>query len=333
VLSRADRPIRILFAGKAHPRDGQGQELLKRVAGSATSDDLEGKVFFLENYDIELARLLVQGVDLWLNTPMRGHEASGTSGMKAGMNGVLNLSVPDGWWAETADGDHGWTVNGGELADDPVSIDNLDSADVLRLIDLEIAPLFFARGPDGLPERWLQRSARSMRLIAERFGARRMVEEYRDWAYAPSARSWFLLREHDFAAAREAVWHKRRLRRGWKQLQVLSVELPEPGTIEIGQPLAASVDLDLGDLSPEDLLVELVIGRASNGGDLEDGEVIPLLPEGAAEGEGQGPPSHHRRFSAATTPERAGRWSCGVRLRAREGPEPSPGLSDLVLWV
>ena len=249
VLSRPDRPIRLLFAGKAHPRDGHGQEILKHVAAAASSDELSGRVFFLDDYDIELARILVQGVDLWLNTPMRGQEASGTSGMKAGMNGVLNLSVPDGWWAESDDGDHGWSITGGALAEDPVGVDNLDAADVLRLIDLEIAPLFFDRGDNGVPSRWLERSVRSMRLVAERFSAQRMVEEYRDWAYVPSGRSWFLLRERDFAAARDAVGRKRRLRRGWKQIQVLGVELPETGTLELGERLEAMVDLDLGDLT------------------------------------------------------------------------------------
>ncbi|HVR28343.1 MAG TPA: alpha-glucan family phosphorylase [Thermoanaerobaculia bacterium] len=327
VLSRPDRPVRILYGGKAHPRDGQGQEILKRVAGAAASDELAGKVLFLEDYDIELARLLVQGVDLWLNTPTRGLEASGTSGMKAGMNGVLNLSVADGWWAEAQEGLHGWTVTGGELSEDPVAVDNLDSADVLRLLDLEIAPLFFERDADGVPRRWMERSIRSIAMVAERFGARRMVEEYRDWAYLPSARSWFELRERDFAAARDAVWRQRRLRRGWNQIQVLGVELPLPGTLEIGERIEAVVDLDLGDLSNEDVLVELVLGRPSRAGQLDEARVIALAAE---DGLPQPPPAG-RRFRADATLENAGRWACGIRLRAREGGEP--GLSDLVLWV
>jgi glycogen phosphorylase/synthase len=329
VLARPDRPIRMLFAGKAHPRDGHGQEILKRVAGIAGSDELSGRIFFLEDYDIELARLLVQGVDLWLNTPIRGLEASGTSGMKAGMNGVLNLSVPDGWWAEASGGEHGWTVTGGQLAEDPVGVDNLDSADLLRLIDLEIAPLFFERDAQGLPRRWLERSVRSMRIVAERFGARRMVEEYRDWAYAPAARSWFFLRERDFAGARAAVGRRRRLRRGWKQIQVLGVELPEPGALEIGELVEAVVDLDLGDLAPEDVRVELVVGRPSRDGELEEADVLALAAEN-----GSPIASSRRRFRAETRLEHAGRWACGVRLRASEGDEgPSPSLADLVLWV
>ena len=261
---------------------------------------------------------------------MRGQEASGTSGMKAGMNGVLNLSVPDGWWAETEDGDHGWSITGGALAEDPVGVDNLDAADVLRLIDLEIAPLFFDRGDNGVPLRWLERSIRSMRLVAERFSARRMVEEYRDWAYVPSARSWFLLRERDFAAARDAVGRKRRLRRGWKQIRVLSVQLPEPGTLELGERLEAVVDLELGDLAPEDVRVELVVGRPSRNGDLEDTSVVAL-----AAGNGlpaATPVASHRRFRAETRLEHAGRWACGVRLRAerRGRAEPGVGRSGVV---
>jgi glucan phosphorylase len=331
VLSRPQRPICILFAGKAHPRDGHGQEILKRVAAAANSEELFGKVFFLDDYDIELARVMVQGVDLWLNTPMRGQEASGTSGMKAGMNGVLNLSVPDGWYAETGEGDDGWAITGGALSEDLVAIDNLDAADVLRLIDLEIAPLFFDRREDGVPARWLERSIRSMRLVAERFSARRMVEEYRDWAYVPSAKSWFLLRERDFAAARDAVGRKRRLRRGWKQIQVLGVELPENGTLELGERLEAVVDLDLGDLQPEDVRVELVVGRPSRDGQLEDTSVVALAAENGAPSATLSP--SQRRFRAEARLEHAGRWACGVRLRASEGDDPSPSLADLVLWV
>jgi starch phosphorylase len=246
------------------------------------------------------------------------------------MNGVLNLSVPDGWFAEAGGGgEHGWTVTGGQLAEDPVGVDNLDSADLLRLLDLEVAPLFFERDAEGVPRRWLERSVRSMRMVAELFSARRMVEQYRDWAYAPAARSWFVLRERDFAGARDAVGRRRRLRRGWKQIQVLGVELPEPGALELGQRVEAVVDLDLGDLVPEDVHVELVVGRPSRDGELEQANVVALAAEN-----GSPIASSRRRFRAETRLEHAGRWACGVRVRPSEGGEdPSPTLADLVLWV
>jgi starch phosphorylase len=212
-----------------------------------------------------------------------------------------------------------------------VGVDNLDAADVLRLIDLEIAPLFFDRREDGVPARWLERSVRSMQLVAERFSARRMVEEYRDWAYAPSARSWFVLRERDFAAARDAVGRKRRLRRGWKRIQVLGVDLPETGTLELGERLAAVVDLDLGDLAPEDVHVELVVGRPARNGQLEEASVVAFAADNGAPAAGS--PTSHRRFRADARLEHAGRWACGVRLRPRETDDPSPALADLVLWV
>jgi starch phosphorylase len=158
-----------------------------------------------------------------------------------------------------------------------------------------------------------------------------MLEEYRDWAYVPSARSWFRLRERDFAAAREAVGRKRRLRRGWKQLQVLGVDLPETGTLVLGERLEAVVDLDLGDLAPEDVRVELVIGRPSRNGQLEDASVVALAADNGSPASAQ--TSSHRRFRAETRLEHAGRWACGVRLRVSEGDDPSPALADLVLWV
>ena len=329
-----DRPVRILFAGKAHPRDGHGQEILKRGRrGAPQRRALRARCSSSRTTTSSSRASLVQGVDVWLNTPMRRLEASGTSGMKAAANGGLNLSVA----RRLVDRGRSTARTAGRS---PAAlwprirwaIDNLDAADVLRLIDLEIAPLFFDRGDDGVPSRWLERSVRSMRLVAERFSARRMVEEYRDWAYVPSARSWFLLRERDFAAARDAVGSKRRLRRGWKQIQVLGVELPETGTLELGERLEAIVDLDLGDLTPG--------GRARRAGGRAT--VAQRPARGRERGRRWLPTTDRRparaarriaRFRAEARLEHAGRWACGVRLRPNEGDEPSPGLADLVLWV
>ena len=318
VLSRPDRPVASCSPARRTRATGTVRRSSSAWPPPTAATSSSGKVFFLEDYDIELARVLVQGVDVWLNTPMRPLEAWGTSGMKARRTAASTSRCPTAGGPRPRTAQNGWSITGGALSEDPVAIDNLDAADILRLIDLEIAPLFFDRRDDGVPARWLERSVRSMRMVAERFSARRMVEEYRDWAYVPSAKSWFVLRERDFAAARDAVGRKRRLRRGWKQIQVLGVELPENGTLELGERLEAVVDLDLGDLQPEDVRVELVVGRPSRDGQLDEASVVALAAENGAAAV-----QRSRPRSAASAPRRGsstpvdGRAACGcARARA-----------------
>ena len=185
LLEDGDRPVQVVFSGKAHPADRPGQELIESIFRLAQGP-LRGKIFFLENYDMRLARMLVQGVDVWLNTPRRPLEASGTSGMKAAVNGVLNVSVLDGWWPEAYDGENGWGISSG-VGKPEGEQDGADMADLYRILESEVAPEFYRRSPDGVPAVWLARMKRSIASIAPRFAASRMVREYADRAYIPLA--------------------------------------------------------------------------------------------------------------------------------------------------
>ena len=185
LLDAPGRPIRILIAGKAHPADGRGKAILKEVFGHTLSEAFEGRIFFLEEYDIDLATHLVQGVDIWLNTPTRMLEASGTSGMKAAANGVLNLSVDDGWWPEAADGSNGWTI----AREDGEEVDVVDAATLYRLLEEEIVPAYFERDSDGLPQRWLELVRANLGTVPLQFNTERMVTEYANRAYLELARS------------------------------------------------------------------------------------------------------------------------------------------------
>jgi starch phosphorylase len=186
LLSDGARPVQMIFAGKAHPADRAGQEQIRRLV-QLTQADLRGKLVFLEDYDIEVGRMLVQGCDLWLNTPRRPQEASGTSGQKAPVNGLINLSVPDGWWAEAFRGDNGWSIGGSEGAADPETQDREDAAALYAALEDEVIPRFFERDGDGLPRRWIETMKASIESVVPQFSAHRMVRDYVERFYVPAA--------------------------------------------------------------------------------------------------------------------------------------------------
>ena len=175
--------MQILVAGKAHPADRPGQDLIRHIFQLSQEPGLRGRVVFLEDYDLRVGRRLVQGVDLWLNTPRRLMEASGTSGMKAGANGALNCSVLDGWWPEAADGTNGWAIGPAERTGEPQDEDALDSLALYQLLEEEIVPLYFDRGDDDVPRQWVERMKRSILSVGRQFSANRMVRDYWEVAY------------------------------------------------------------------------------------------------------------------------------------------------------
>ena len=189
LLGDPDRPVRILIAGKAHPKDEPGQDLLARIVDAGRSDLLRGRVFFLDDYGIELGRTLVQGVDVWLNTPRRLQEASGTSGMKAAANGALNLSIADGWWPEAADGENGWTIAPHRSHDDDRVQDARDAEALYQCLEQEVCPLFFQRDERDVPVDWIRRVQHSLKTVPAVFNTDRMVRDYLEQAYRPLAES------------------------------------------------------------------------------------------------------------------------------------------------
>jgi starch phosphorylase len=186
ILNRADRPVQIIYAGKAHPMDKEGQEYVRRVTEFARKGPFRGKVWILQNYDTAIGRLLTQGCDVWLNNPIRPLEASGTSGMKPPLNGGLNLSVLDGWWPEAYNGKNGWEIGGAKMFTDPVKQDAHDAAAIYRLLEQEVVPMFYDRDARGIPQKWMKMAAESMRSICCQFSSHRMVAEYTQGSYWPA---------------------------------------------------------------------------------------------------------------------------------------------------
>ena len=186
ILAATGRPVQIIFAGKSHPADDIGKHHLQRVFARALDPMFGGRVAFVDDYDLHVAHFLVQGCDVWLNTPRKPFEASGTSGMKAALNGVPHLSIGDGWWAEGANGSNGWVIDGGVSGDDDDAVDAADANDLYRLLEEHVVPAFYDRDRAGIPRRWLATVKESIRSVAPRFSARRMVKEYVEKMYVPA---------------------------------------------------------------------------------------------------------------------------------------------------
>ena len=186
LLSNRERPVQIIFAGKAHPNDHQGKEMIRHIIQFATEHDLRSRLVFLDDYDISVARYLVAGCDVWLNLPRRPHEASGTSGMKALVNGSLVVSTLDGWWDEAYSPQIGWAVGSGETYGDEEIQDELEVDAVFAELEQIVIPMFYDRGIDGLPRSWIARMRRSVKVAGQRFSAQRMVAEYHRMFYQPA---------------------------------------------------------------------------------------------------------------------------------------------------
>jgi phosphorylase/glycogen(starch) synthase len=326
LLSDSTRPVRILVAGKAHPRDGLGRDVLKSIVERARRSEFLGRVLFLEDYDLELARLMVQGVDLWLNSPIRLQEASGTSGMKAAANGTLHISIDDGWWPEAYDGENGWLIGEPRHYKDPELQDQLDASMLYRLLEEEVVPLYFERDASGLPNGWLTRMRRCLATIPLHFNTDRMVLDYAAKAYGPLSKAGIELARDRKARLRTLVQERTRIRKGFEKIKIVSAHVGELAGIKVGNTVEVRVEVDLDGLSPEDVLVELVVGHTRDESEMVHLAVVPLAPVQKV-----GEAVH--AFEGVRVMDRSGSFSYGIRVRARAGRETAEALFDLVLWA
>ncbi len=259
LLHHPQRPVLLLFAGKAHPADHPGQQVLREIKQLMLAPEVAGHVVFLDDYDLQLARWLVSGVDVWLNNPVAPQEASGTSGMKAAINGRLNLSILDGWWAEGFDQDNGWGIPGAS-AHDLQRRDEIDSAALLDVLEEEVVPLYYERGAEAYPVEWVRRCKRAMMSVIPLFNARRVVQDYARGLYYPAAAHHRRLAQsggEGFAAL--AAW-KQRVRERWGGVHLR--HLCEPAhELPRRQALTLRVAVALNGLSPEDVRVEFIARR------------------------------------------------------------------------
>ncbi len=260
IISDKRRPVQFIFAGKAHPKDLLGKELIKNVVHLARSEGFRRKLVFVEDYDLNIAKYMVQGVDVWLNNPRRPNEACGTSGMKAAANGVLNLSILDGWWPEAYDGTNGWAIGREEEYEEQTYQDQVDAESLYDLLEKEVIPRFFDRGPDGLPHAWIDMMKRCMATICRQFNSHRMIEEYMQDYYVEAGLAHQVLGEDRFARARELRDWKQKVRSLWKEVKVLDVSLPQGDRISLGEHLDVTASIHLGGLGDEEVVVDLCHG-------------------------------------------------------------------------
>jgi glycogen phosphorylase len=270
ILCNATRPVQLVIAGKAHPQDIPGKSLIREIVQFSRDPELAGRVVFVEDYSIQVARELVGGVDIWMNTPRRGEEASGTSGMKAGINGALNLSMLDGWFDEAEDAAGGWAIGDRE----PYSPDRDDThaAGIYSVLENEIVPEYYERD-QGIPEGWLRRVKQSVQYLSAHFNCQRMVEEYRTELYDPAHRAFQVISEGRFQPAREHVRWSAGVVDAWPRVRFTDCSIGADA-VSTGSPIA---------LRAEDVRVEALVGKVGPEGDLEDVQVLVLEPRGEHE--------------------------------------------------
>ncbi len=260
ILNKKDRPVQFLFAGKAHPNDKAGQDLIKQIIEISRRPEFIGKILFLENYDMELAKRLVRGVDIWLNNPTRPLEASGTSGQKAEMNGVLNFSVLDGWWVEGYKEKAGWALPEKRTYENQEFQNELDAASIYSTLENEIVPLYYDRNEKNIPTEWIQYIKKSIAAIAPHFTTKRMLDDYINKYYLKLHKRSDRLNKNNFELAVELAKWKSKLREKWDSIEVVSVDFPNTmkATFKMGEIYYGEVVLDIKDLNDNDVGVELV---------------------------------------------------------------------------
>jgi starch phosphorylase len=259
LLNDPDRPVLLVFAGKAHPNDIPGQELIHRIHEFSLRPEFVGKIILLEGYDIALARKLVTGVDVWLNTPEYPLEASGTSGQKAAINGVINLSVLDGWWGEGYNGKNGWAIHPHAEHFDFQHRNQEESRDLLNILEEDVIPMYFDCGLQGYSTQWVNMSRESMKSCIPRFNAQRMVDDYVTQFYSKARNQQRRLAEDDYNPARELAAWKQKIRKNWNNVSIMRVDHASE-TIHYGESLPIQVKLKLNGLAPEDVRVECLVG-------------------------------------------------------------------------
>ena len=328
IVNNPERPVIFLFAGKAHPADKGGQEFIRMVYNATKNPDFKGKVIFLENYSMEMAKLLVQGVDVWLNNPTRPKEASGTSGMKAVMNGVMNFSVLDGWWCEGYRPGAGWALPEKDTYPDQPALQNeLDAETIYNTLENDIVPGYFEQDKNGVSERWVSHIKKTIAEIAPEFVMGRMLQDYQTRFYSKLAKRSEQLKQKDYALAREMALWKTKIRRNWDTIELVDLQAPDTfnRSLPLGEKFEASAKLRLLELSAEDIGVEVVFYKRKSEKELEFLFVHEMDLKSEQENE--------VIFACSFVPRTAGVFEYGFRLFPKHALLPHRQDFGLVRWL
>jgi starch phosphorylase len=330
ILNDPDRPLQLIFAGKAHPHDHPGKELIKEIVKTAELPEFRHSIVFLENYNMGIARYMVQGVDVWMNTPRRPQEASGTSGMKVIYNCGLNASILDGWWAEGYDPSVGWAIGNGEQYEQNEwdMQDYIEAQALYNLLEKDIVPAFYTRGRDGLPREWLARIKASMRKLAPFFNTYRMVRQYTEEYYLPANHRFANLSQPDLTRGKAFAQWQEQVRENWDLVEVERVQV-EPEQLKVNDELTVRAWLSLGDLNPGDVIVQLYYGMLDSRGEIIGGETLDMECSGAPCEDGDDVHEFITRLCYPNT----GRRGISIRVLPNHEDLASPIHTGLIAWA
>lgn len=338
LLADDERPLQFVFAGKAHPADDQGKELIRQIVTFSHDPEVRHRFVFVEDYDMALARSLVQGADVWLNTPVRPMEASGTSGMKAVLNGALHCSVLDGWWAECFSpgdgsgagdpGPNGWAISSAEAVADEARRIEIEANSLFELLETQIVPLYHD-GPrasaSGGSTGWIDRMVENLRTLGPFVSAHRMVRDYVEDLYLPAATRARALESDGHAGARRLADFRGRLHHAWHQVHVDAVDADESAA-DLGGLRRVDATVALGELAPDEVEVQLVVGHVGQSGELESATTLPMDDAGQVD-------DRHRRFTGMAPLDIAGRMGVTVRVVPRHDLIDTPTEFGMVAWA
>jgi starch phosphorylase len=335
IVNDPQRPVQFIFAGKAHPKDEAGKELIRQVVTLSRQPQFRHGMVFIEDYDMEIARFLVQGCDVWMNNPRRPQEASGTSGMKAAANGVLNFSTLDGWWDEAWErfaglpAPIGWPIGRGEEYENADYQDQLEADDIYDVLERDIVPTFYDRGNDRIPRAWVGRMHATIQELCPFVTSHRMLRDYVEQFYMPSAERYRALSGDNLAGARDLAAWRGRLEAHWDDVRVAAIESTPPAEVQVGASVQAQVRVYLGPLQPTDIRVELYMGRLNADGEIVDAEANPMQLVGPDGGQ----PGTYLYELDARPWRISGLHGYTVRILPHHPDQTSPFLPGLIAWA
>jgi starch phosphorylase len=326
ILNNADRPVQVIFAGKAHPHDTAGKEFIRQITAVARQPEFRHRVLFLEDYDMHIARYLVQGVDVWLNNPRRPKEASGTSGMKVIYNGGLNCSILDGWWAEGYDPSVGWAIGNGEEYPESESAqqDYIESEALYDVLEYDIVPTFYTR-TGGIPRAWLTKMKNALKVLAPFFNTHRMVQEYTDRYYLPHYDRYMSLIHPTLDAGLAYSAWRDKLESNWDRVSVYDMQV-SADQVMVGEPVEVVAKVYLGALTPNDVQVQVYYGALNTRGEINSGAAREMT----ALGEGE---DGFYTFNAQVTYTTSGERGLSVRVLPKHEQLPTPFLPGIIRWA
>jgi starch phosphorylase len=326
MMGNKDRQVQFVIAGKAHPKDMPGKELIRQIIHEIREAGIGDRVVFVPDYDIYLARMMVAGCDVWLNTPRRPREASGTSGMKASMNGLPNLSILDGWWDEADYVRTGWPIGHGETYDDPEYEDQVEANALYELFEEEVVPLFYNRDGEGIPRGWVAKMKDAIRLNTPVFNTARMLRDYAVNGYFPASDRYFAMTSDTYKPAKELAHWKQRLFERWHDIKIADIDIAAPADLMVNQSVSVKTRINLAGLAADDVQIELYQGAVNADGQIVNG--LPVVMDY------QGTDEHNNSiYTGDVTYTASGLQGLSLRVLPKHEYLSSPYEPGLVLWA